>query len=59
MSDGKKKENEILNYSVSQKKQPYAMEMKRKRHHMVTKSRLRARNGDGDEGESSIYSTEV
>ena len=50
MSDERKIENEIVNYSVSQKKQPYAIEMRRKRHHMVTKSRLRATNGDGRKG---------
>ena len=58
-SDERKIEIEIVNYSVSLKKQPYAIEMKRKRHHMVTKSRIRARNGDGGEGEISIYSTEL
>ena len=51
-----------MKYSIMQsakKKQPYAIEMERKRQHMVTKSRLRARNGDGVEGEISIYSTDL
>ena len=59
MSDERKKEDKLIKYSVSQKKQLDAIEKKRKWHHMVTKSRFRARNGDEDEGESSIYSTEV
>ena len=47
------------NIQSAKKKQPYAIEMKRKWHHMVTKSRLRARKPDGGEGEYSIYSTEL
>ena len=47
-SDERKIENEIVNYSVShRKKQPCAIKMKRKLHHMLGKSHLRARIVDG------------
>ena len=37
MSDERKIEYKKVIYLVNQKKQPYAIEMKRKLHHMVTK----------------------
>ena len=50
MSDETKKENEIINYSVSQKETTICHRNEKKRHHMVTRSCVRARNGDGGEG---------
>ena len=46
-SDERKIENESQLFRQPQKKQLYAIEMKRKLHHMVVNSRLRARTGAG------------
>ena len=56
MSDERKIQNEIINYSVYRGKQTYASEMKRKRCNLGTQSCLTASDEKGNSARITVYS---
>ena len=56
MSDERKIEKEIFNYSVSWEKSTHSKEMKRKQRKWESESCLTASDENGDKGEITVYS---